>query len=108
MRTNSNRSIPTPVAAMLVIGLASFASASWAHDQKVCVTATVPEAFTLPDGSTHASRRRTDAEKSTRPFHLTSQLHRNLPNEPAATSRFRLACISLVLPVLSFQRIGLV
>jgi hypothetical protein len=55
MRTDSNRIISTPVAAMLVIGLASFASASWAHDQKVCVTTAVPEAFTLPDGSVHAA-----------------------------------------------------
>jgi hypothetical protein len=44
---------------MLAVGLAACASASWAQDRGACVTANVPEAFTLPDGSEHAAGRLT-------------------------------------------------
>jgi hypothetical protein len=46
-----------PLAAMLTIGLAASAPASSAQDRGVCVTAEVPEAFRLPDGSVHAAGR---------------------------------------------------
>jgi hypothetical protein len=44
---------------ILTAGLAACASASWAQDGGACVTARVPEAFTLPDGSEHAAGRLT-------------------------------------------------
>jgi hypothetical protein len=42
---------------MLIIGFAACATAALAQDNGACVTATVPEAFTLPDGSAHAAGR---------------------------------------------------
>jgi hypothetical protein len=44
---------------ILTAGLAACASASWAQDGGACVTARVPEAFTLPDGSVHPAGRLT-------------------------------------------------
>jgi hypothetical protein len=44
---------------MMVIGLATLASASWAQDRGACVAADVPEAFILPDGSLHPAGRLT-------------------------------------------------
>jgi hypothetical protein len=44
---------------VLAFGLAAIASTSWAQDSGACVTAKVPEAFTLPDGSLHAAGRLT-------------------------------------------------
>jgi hypothetical protein len=43
----------------LVMALAACASASWAQDSGACVTAKVPESFTLPDGTVHAAGRLT-------------------------------------------------
>lgn len=51
MRTYRNLSIPVRYAVILVIGVALFASAVSAQDRGTCVTAWVPEAFALPDGS---------------------------------------------------------
>ena len=55
MRTNRSLGVPIRSAAILVIGLALFASAASAQDRGACVTAQVPEAFTLPDGSVHVA-----------------------------------------------------
>jgi hypothetical protein len=38
-------------------GLVFFVSTSWAQGPGICVTAKVPEAFTLPDGTVHAAGR---------------------------------------------------
>jgi len=51
------RSAPPPFGVILAIGLAFFVSTSWAQGHGICVTAKVPEAFTLPDGSVHAAGR---------------------------------------------------
>ena len=60
MRTHHTRITSTLVSTMLVIGgLVVFGSAARAGDQGVCVTANVPEAFTLPDGRMHAAGRLT-------------------------------------------------
>ena len=56
MRTHHTRMNSTLVKAMLVIGgLVACGRAVWAGDQGVCVSANVPEAFTLPDGRVHAA-----------------------------------------------------
>jgi len=55
MRTNRSLGLPIRAAATLVVGLALFASAASAQDRGTCVTAQVPEAFTLPDGSLHVA-----------------------------------------------------
>jgi len=56
MRTYRIRSRSILVTTMLVIGgLVARGSAARAGDQGVCVTASVPEAFTLPDGRVHAA-----------------------------------------------------
>jgi len=52
-----NRSAPPPLGVMLAIGLAFFVSTSWAQGHGICVTAHVPEAFTLPDGTVHSAGR---------------------------------------------------
>ncbi len=57
MSGRSNRSVPPPLGVMLAIGLAFVASTSWAKGPGICVTANVPEAFTLPDGTVHAAGR---------------------------------------------------
>lgn len=57
MREQCIRRIPTPLGAMLVIGLAACASAAWAQDRGACVTANVPEVFALPDGTVHPAGR---------------------------------------------------
>jgi len=59
MRDRRERNFPVRFVATLVIGLAACASTSWAQDGGACVTANVPEAFTLPDGSEHAAGRLT-------------------------------------------------
>ena len=60
MRTHHPRIHTVLVATMLAVGgLAASGSAAWAGDQGVCVTANVPEAFTLPDGGMHAAGRLT-------------------------------------------------
>jgi hypothetical protein len=59
MREPCDRNVPVRLASILVIGLAAGASASWAQDRGTCVTANVPEAFTLPDGTEHAAGRLT-------------------------------------------------
>lgn len=51
------RSPRPPFGLILVIGLACFVSTSWVQAHGICVTAKVPEAFTLPDGSVHAAGR---------------------------------------------------
>jgi len=56
MRTHHTRTLRTLIATTLVIGgLTALGTAAWAGDQGVCVTANVPEAFTLPDGRLHAA-----------------------------------------------------
>jgi len=53
-----NSSVPPPLGVMLAIGLAFLVStSSWAQSPGICVTANVPEAFTLPDGTVHAAGR---------------------------------------------------
>jgi hypothetical protein len=42
---------------ILAISLAFSASSAWAQGPGICVTANVPEAFTLPDGTVHAAGR---------------------------------------------------
>jgi hypothetical protein len=60
MRAHHTRIHSTLVATMLaVFGLAASGAAAWAGDQGVCVTAHVPEAFTLPDGGMHPAGRLT-------------------------------------------------
>jgi hypothetical protein len=44
---------------VLTVSLAAFATVSWAQSGGDCVTANVPEDFTLPDGSFHAAGRLT-------------------------------------------------
>jgi hypothetical protein len=51
------RSASPPFGVMLAIALAFVVSNSWAQGPGICVTANVPEAFTLPDGSVHAAGR---------------------------------------------------
>jgi hypothetical protein len=51
------RSVSPPLGVFLAIGLAFFVSTCWAQGHGICVTAKVPEAFTLPDGSVHAAGR---------------------------------------------------
>jgi len=43
--------------AAIFIGLAACATTALAQDTGACISATVPEAFTLPDGSLHAAGR---------------------------------------------------
>ena len=57
MREHRNDRARIPVGVMLAFGLAACASAVWAQDRGACVTADVPEGFTLPDGSAHAAVR---------------------------------------------------
>jgi len=59
MQGRRDRGTPTLLGAVLVVGLAACASATWAQDRGSCVTSIVPEAFTLPDGSLHAAGRLT-------------------------------------------------
>ena len=59
MRGRTNCRIRIALGVMLAIGLAACASASWAQDRGACITANVPEAFTLPDGSVHDAGRLT-------------------------------------------------
>ena len=59
MTERCDRNFPVRVAVLLAIGLAACASASWARDRGACVTADIPETFTLPDGSEHAPGRLT-------------------------------------------------
>ena len=59
MRGRPHRIFPARLAVILAVGLACCASDSWAQDRGACVTAKVPEAFTLPDGSEHAAGRLT-------------------------------------------------
>ena len=49
---------PTLRVVLLAVGLASSASPSWAQSRD-CVTSNVTQAFTLPDGSSHAAGRLT-------------------------------------------------
>jgi hypothetical protein len=51
---NRNRSF---LGAAIFIGLAACATTALAQDTGACISATVPEAFTLPDGSVHAAGR---------------------------------------------------
>jgi len=51
------RSNRIPLGLMLVAGLGACSAAAWAQDTGACVSAIVPEAFTLPDGSVHAAGR---------------------------------------------------
>jgi len=56
MRTRHTRIRSTFAPSMLVFaGLVASGSAASAGDHGVCVTASVPEAFTLPDGQLHAA-----------------------------------------------------
>lgn len=57
MRTHRNFGMTVRSAAILAIGLAFLASAAWAQDRGACVTAQVPETFTLPDGSQRVAGR---------------------------------------------------
>jgi hypothetical protein len=58
MSTHHTRGVSALFTAMLAFGeLAAWGSAACAGDQAVCVTANVPEAFTLPDGRVHAAGR---------------------------------------------------
>jgi hypothetical protein len=47
------RKLPSLLGVALAVGLAACASAALAQESGVCITATVPEAFTLPDGTVH-------------------------------------------------------
>lgn len=51
---SSNRSF---LGAALFVGLAACATTALAQDAGACISASVPEAFTLPDGSLHAAGR---------------------------------------------------
>jgi len=57
MRRLGRLNMTIPLRMMLAIGLAASASATLAQDRGTCVTAKVPEAFTLPDGTLHAAGR---------------------------------------------------
>jgi hypothetical protein len=57
MRGRRHRNFPVRLAVILAAGVACSASDSWAQDRGACITAKVPEAFTLPDGSAHAAGR---------------------------------------------------
>jgi hypothetical protein len=59
MRGRHDRNFPYRLAVILAVGLAACASAAWSQDRGACVTANVPEAFTLPDGSEHPAGRLT-------------------------------------------------
>ncbi len=59
MRTARERKTPVHRALVVMMGLPICASAAWAQETGVCVTANVPEAFRLPDGSEHAAGRLT-------------------------------------------------
>jgi hypothetical protein len=59
MRGRRHLELPVRLAVLLTVGLWASASALWAQDRGACVTANVPEAFTLPDGSEHAAGRLT-------------------------------------------------
>jgi hypothetical protein len=57
MRGHRNCKNRIPLAVMLAFGFGAFATAAWAQDSGTCVSANVPETFTLPDGSVHAAGR---------------------------------------------------
>lgn len=59
MSQRCHRNFPLRLSVALTIGLATCATASWAQERGTCVTAHIPEAFTLPDGSEHAAGRLT-------------------------------------------------
>jgi len=59
MRGRRHRNLPVRLALILAVGFACCASESWAQDRGGCITAKVPEAFTLPDGNEHAAGRLT-------------------------------------------------
>ena len=50
-------SVPPALGVMLAIGLVFFTSTAWAQRHGICVSANVPEAFTLPDGTVHSAGR---------------------------------------------------
>ena len=57
MRRHHRINLTFPLHVTLAIVLAACASAAMAQDRGRCITANVPEAFTLPDGSLHAAGR---------------------------------------------------
>ena len=59
MRARRGRDFPIRRTLVVMMGLAICASAAWAQENGICVTADVPEAFTLPDGSEHPAGRLT-------------------------------------------------
>ena len=59
MKGPRERGKPALLSLVLIVGLAAFASTSWAQNRGDCVTSKVPEAFTLPDGTLHAAGRLT-------------------------------------------------
>ena len=57
MRTLHSLNLAFPLRVTLAIALAACASEALAQDRGRCITAKVPEAFTLPDGTLHAAGR---------------------------------------------------
>ena len=53
------RKTPELLGLVLAAGVAACASPAWALSSRACVTAKVPEEFTLPDGTLHAAGRLT-------------------------------------------------
>ena len=74
MRGRRHRNSPVRLFVILAVGLACWASESRAQDRGACITAKVPEAFTLPDGNEHAAGRLTLC--AVQAFTPVAELHR--------------------------------
>jgi hypothetical protein len=101
-----NRRAPPSVGVILAIGVAFCVSTCWAQGHGICVTANVPEAFTLPDGTVHAAGRLVLCSFKT--FSPVVGLHRVWTDGEGASlvriRRTRSAETAESRPVLLFQR----
>jgi len=101
-----DRRAPPSFGVILAIGLAFCVSTSWAQGRGICVTANVPEAFTLPDGAVHAAGRLVLCSFKT--FSPVVGLHRVWTDGEGASlvriRRTRTAETAETRPVLLFQR----